>query len=119
MARETREAWTRRVERCQRSGPTAERSAVREDVDARPLVFSKWKCKREGGRDRGPEQRGGREAGQGRTVAFLEFLSPAPAPVSASDARPAVFEVALAGQRALGAKPERKGGAPPGIGSAA
>jgi len=47
MARETRAAWARRVERWQRSGLTVDQFAEQENVNARTLAFWKWRLKRD------------------------------------------------------------------------
>jgi len=97
MARETRGAWARRVERWQRSGLTADRFATREGVNAGTLAFWKWKLKQDGGSDRRPERRAERDHGGDKRVAFVELVSSTTAPASASgvDTRPVVFEVVL------------------------
>lgn len=43
MARETRAAWARRVERWQRSGLTADRFAEQEGLNARTPAYWKWR----------------------------------------------------------------------------
>ena len=88
MARETREAWARRIARWQRSGLTAERFAAREGVNPRTLTFWKWKLGRDGGNATPPPARDGGDTGR---VAFVELLG---ATVAAA-APP--FEVVLGG----------------------
>ena len=74
MARETRAAWARRVERWQRSGLTAERFAEHEGVNARTLVFWKWRLKRDGA----ARPAIGAVRRKAKRVAFVEFVAPKP-----------------------------------------
>ena len=90
MARETRAAWARRVERWQRSGLTADRFAEREGVNARTLAFWKWRLKRDGapGAATGTARRGAKR------VAFVELVAPRPA-VPPGETRSTAIEVVL------------------------
>lgn len=88
MARETRAAWARRVERWQRSGLTGDDFAERKGVNARTLAFWKWRLKRDGADEvalKAPR-------GSGKRVAFVELVPTAPV---ASETRAAPFEVML------------------------
>jgi transposase len=90
MARETRAAWARRVERWQRSGLTADRFAEQEGVNARTLAFWKWRLKRDGATD--IATRVARRAG--KRVAFVELVAPKPV-VSPVETRSTAIEVVL------------------------
>jgi hypothetical protein len=98
MARETREAWARRVERWQRSRLTAERFAAREDVNPRTLTFWKWKLGR-AARDTTVGAQNGRSGGGG--VAFVEMLRAATTPAAPA----AAFEVVLPDGYRVGVAP--------------
>lgn len=91
MARETRSAWARRVERWRRSGLTGDEFAEREGVNARTLAFWKWRLKRDGADPSAskPMRR------DGKRVAFVELMPTAPALSAASETRGASFEVVL------------------------
>lgn len=90
MARETRAAWARRVERWQCSGLTADRFAEQEGVNARTLAFWKWRLKRDGAP--GIVTRRARRAAKG--VAFVELVASSPA-VPAGETRSTAIEVVL------------------------
>jgi transposase len=90
MARETRAAWARRVERWQRSGLTADRFAEREGVNARTLAFWKWRLKRDGAL--GVATRPARRAE--KRVAFVELVAPTRV-VSPDETRSTAIEVVL------------------------
>lgn len=97
MARETREAWARRVERWQRSRLTAERFAAHEGVNPRTLTFWKWKLSRPDRDAPGAAKGGGREA---ERLAFVEVLRTA-----ARTASVPVFEVVVPGGYRVGVAP--------------
>jgi transposase len=65
MAKESREAWGRRVGRWERSGQTATEFAAREGVNPRTLSFWKWKL----GRSKLPSSTGRRPS-----VDFVEVI---------------------------------------------
>ena len=90
MARETRAAWARRVERWQRSGLTADRFAEQEGVNARTLAFWRWRLKRDGAP--GAATRAAR--GGAKRVAFVELVASRPA-VSPGETRSTAIEVVL------------------------
>jgi hypothetical protein len=89
MAREPRAAWARRVERWRRSGLTAGRFAEQEGVNARTLVFWKWRLKR----DRAAEVAIGPRARGDKRVAFVEVVAPRAA--SSGETRSTPIEVVL------------------------
>jgi len=91
MARETRAAWARRVERWQRSGLTADRFARQEGVNARTLAFWKWRLKRDGAPGIAT-MRAARRAE--KRVAFVEVVAPKPG-VSPDETRSTAIEVVL------------------------
>ena len=90
MARETRGAWAQRVERWRRSGLTADLFAEREGVNARTLVYWKWRLKRDGAA--GIATKSARPAG--KRIAFVELVAPKPA-VSPRETRSTAIEVVL------------------------
>ncbi|MEW6271992.1 MAG: IS66 family insertion sequence element accessory protein TnpB [Thermodesulfobacteriota bacterium] len=90
MARETRSAWVRRVERWQRSGLTADRFAAQEGVNARTLAFWRWRLKRDGAS--GGAQMSARRAE--KRVAFVELVAPKPA-AAPRETRSTPIEVVL------------------------
>lgn len=90
MARETRAAWARRVERWQHSGLTADRFAEREGVNARTLAFWKWRLKRDGA----ARPATGAAHRRAKRVAFVELVAPKPV-AAAGEARSTSIEVLL------------------------
>lgn len=88
MARETRAAWARRVERWRRSGLTADGFAEQEGVNARTLAFWKWRLKRDGAAHAATRSACGTE----KRVAFVEVVTPKPA---VSETRSTPIEVVL------------------------
>ena len=90
MARETRAAWARRVERWQRSGLTADRFAEQEGVNARTLTFWKWRLKRDGAGHVATRSARRTE----KQVSFVEVIAPRAA-VSPGETRSTQIEVVL------------------------
>ncbi|MBM4268122.1 MAG: IS66 family insertion sequence element accessory protein TnpB [Deltaproteobacteria bacterium] len=91
MARETRAAWARRVERWQRSGLSAGDFADREGVNVRTLAFWKWRLKRDGG-----DEDASKPARGAKRVAFVELAPASAAALSpGSETRIAPIEVVL------------------------
>lgn len=90
MARETRAAWARRVERWRRSGLTADRFAEQEGVNARTLAFWKWRLKRDGAAQVVTNFGSMAE----KRVAFVEVIAPRAA-VSPGETRSTAIEVVL------------------------
>lgn len=89
MARETRAAWARRVERWRRSGLTADRFAEQEGVNARTLAFWKWRLKRDGAAQVVTNFGSMAE----KRVAFVEVIAPRAA--SSGETRSTAIEVVL------------------------
>lgn len=75
MARETRAAWARRVERGRRSGLTAGRFAEQESVNAGTLAYWRWRLRRDG--TQALAMRPMRSTG--KRVAFVKLVARTPA----------------------------------------
>jgi len=72
MARESREAWARRVRRWEKSGLSGADFAAREGVKEKTLTYWRWKL----GRSRAVATRARSRRSKATPVSFVEVASP-------------------------------------------